>query len=53
VPLTVGNLAGQQITSYQFDMLFDPQIVEVAGVDSAGTFSEGMGTAWNVAAPGL
>jgi hypothetical protein len=53
VPLTIANLAGQQITSYQFDMLFDPQIVEVAGVSTAGTLSEGMSTAWNVAAPGL
>jgi len=53
VPLTVGNLAGRRITSYQFDMLFDPQIVEVAGVDSAGTVSEGMSTVWNLAAPGV
>jgi hypothetical protein len=53
VPLTVENLAGRRTSSYQFDMLFDPQIVEVAGVVNAGTRSEGMNVVWNVAAPGL
>jgi hypothetical protein len=38
--ITVGDLTGQNVTSYQFDLNYDKNIIDVTGVTVAGTKSE-------------
>lgn len=40
-PITVGDLTGQNVTSYQFVLSYDPTIIDITGVDDAGTLSAG------------
>ncbi len=44
IPVTVGDLTGRGIVSYDFQVTFDPSVVEPASpaVDIAGTLSNGM-----------
>ncbi len=55
IPVTVGDTTGQGIISYQFDMLYDPAIIQPQGspVDTAGTMSSGMFVTVNNPSPGL
>jgi hypothetical protein len=55
VPVSISNLRGRGITSYQFDVAYDPSILEPvqAPADLAGTLSEGFGMAANSPEPGL
>ncbi|MBI3124806.1 MAG: putative Ig domain-containing protein [Ignavibacteriales bacterium] len=39
VPITVGDLTGLNVTSYQFTMNYDKNIVEVTGIETADTKS--------------
>ena len=41
VPITVGDLTGQNVASYQFTLFYDKNIVDVTGIETAGTKSEG------------
>lgn len=41
VPITVGDLTGQNVGSYQFTLFYDKTIVDVTGIETAGTKSEG------------
>lgn len=38
--ITVGDLTGQNVTSYQFDLNYDKNIIDVTGVTVTGTKSE-------------
>lgn len=38
--ITVGDLTGQNVTSYQFDLTYDKNLIDVTGVTVAGTKSE-------------
>ncbi|MFK7846494.1 MAG: cohesin domain-containing protein [Rhodothermales bacterium] len=40
IPITVSDLTGQDIISYQFTISYDPTIVEFTGADVTGTLSE-------------
>lgn len=55
VPLQVANLRQAGVTSYQFDVRYDPAVVEPAdvAVELAGTLSQGMNFAANAPEPGL
>ncbi len=43
VPVAIGNTTGKGVFSYQFDLRYDPSVIEPAAVptDVAGTISEG------------
>ncbi|HEX9004389.1 MAG TPA: putative Ig domain-containing protein [Blastocatellia bacterium] len=50
IPITVGNLAGQNITAYDLDLVFDPGVLQpqASPLDGAGTLSSGMTLTPNV-----
>lgn len=51
----VGNLTGESVTSYDFDVLYDPNIIEPVGIDptdKAGTSSGGANVLGGLIAPG-
>jgi hypothetical protein len=55
VPLSIENLRGRSLTSYQFDVQYDPAVLTPAegAVTLDGTMSAGMGVAYNSPEPGL
>jgi hypothetical protein len=55
LPFEITNLAGRGITSYQFDVHYDPMVIDAAEVaaDVTGTISENMQIFSNVVEPGL
>ncbi len=55
VPITVSDTTGQAIISYQFDMLYNPAVIEpqASPVDTSGTISSGMFVTVNNPSPGL
>ncbi|MFH0988474.1 MAG: cohesin domain-containing protein [bacterium] len=42
VPITVGDLTGKDITSYQFDVEYDTTSVKITGISSSSTLSSGI-----------
>ncbi len=55
VPLNIGNLKGRGITSYQFDIEYDPSVLlpAQAAADVTGTISQGLLVVSNSPRPGL
>ena len=56
VDLTVANSTGEDILGYQFDLLYDANVIrasEVAPCDNAGTISNGLSTVCNPGTPGV
>ncbi len=55
VPLTLSKLDGTGITAYQFDVEYDPEVIEPAEIaaDLAGTHSANLSVVHNVAKAGL
>jgi hypothetical protein len=55
VLVTVGDTTGQGIISYQFDLLYDPAILQPQAmpIDASGTMSSGMSITPNNPSPGL
>ncbi len=55
MPLKIGNLQGRGVSSYQFDIEYDPSVIAPAEIaaDLAGTLSEGMSVVYNSPSPGL
>lgn len=55
VPLRLDNLAGRAVDSYQFDVVYDPSVVEPAQgrVSLTGTNGEELAVVSNVVEPGL
>jgi len=55
IPLSVDNLRERTITSYQFDLRYDPQVLSPArtAASLSGTICDGMGLAANSPEPGL
>ena len=43
IPVTVGDLTGQGVISYQFTVTFDPSVVTITNATTAGTLSSGVG----------
>jgi hypothetical protein len=55
VPVAVGNLAGREVSSYQFDIAYDPAVLSPANVAASltGTIGEGLSVVSNAPEPGL
>lgn len=54
VPVRVSDLSGLEIYSYQFDLFYDPEVIEAIGVDSSGTLTQIWGSAViNLETPGV
>ena len=55
VPITIDNLAGTQMTSYQFDVAYDPDVLEPANIAAqiADTLGDGLSVVSNAPEPGL
>lgn len=55
VPVTIGDTTNKGVVSYQFELSFDPDMIEPAAdpVDLAGTMSEGYVATVNALEPGL
>ncbi len=55
IPLSLANLRGTGVTSYQFDIEYDPAVLAPADIaaDLAGTMSEGLYAVSNSPTPGL
>ncbi len=47
IPVTVGNLSGQNVFSYQFTVTFDTTIVKITGASISGTLSANFSTSVN------
>ena len=41
IPINVGDLTGQNITSFQFTVTYDPSIITITGASSSGALTEG------------
>jgi hypothetical protein len=54
LPVTVTDLTGLNVLSYQFDLRFDPSVVQLqpTTLDASGTLSSGMFIIWNEPTPG-
>ena len=55
VPITIDNLAGKAMTSYQFDIAYDPDVLEPATIAAqiADTMGDGLSVVSNAPEPGL
>lgn len=55
LPVTVSDMTGAGIISWQFDLLYDPTIIvpQIVPIDTAGTLSSGFLPTVNPSAPGL
>ncbi|MDM7922269.1 MAG: cohesin domain-containing protein, partial [Pyrinomonadaceae bacterium] len=55
VPVTIGDISGKGVIAYQFDVAFDPTVIEPADVaaDIEESLSSGMNLVFNSAEPGL
>ncbi len=42
LPITVGDLTGENVTAFQFTISYDTNVVKITGFDETGTLSEGM-----------
>ena len=42
IDLTVGDLTGENVIAYEMTVEFDPDVVQLTGVSTAGTLSEGL-----------
>lgn len=52
IPITVGDLTGEDVVSYEFTISYDETIVELTGVTVDGTLSDGTTPTVNTATPG-
>jgi len=52
IPVQVGQLTGADATSYQFTLTYDPDVIDITDVITAGTMSEGEELEFNKTAPG-
>ncbi|MCG2714925.1 MAG: cohesin domain-containing protein [Candidatus Marinimicrobia bacterium] len=42
MPITVDDLTGKNVTSYEFTLTYDESVMNITGVDAVGTLSAGM-----------
>ncbi len=53
VPLTTEDITGKGVVSYDCTISYDPQYIQITGVDGVGTMSSGMNIVANTSEPGL
>ena len=51
IPIRVGDLAGAEVTSYQFTLAYDPDVIDITDAITEGTVSEGEELQFNKTAP--
>ncbi|MEW6753456.1 MAG: cohesin domain-containing protein, partial [Candidatus Latescibacterota bacterium] len=52
LPVALGSLAGRDVLAYGFTLAYDPALIEVLGITTTGTRSEGMTAVTNGSPPG-
>lgn len=52
IPITVGDLTGSEVKSFEFAISYDPTIVEITGVSSTGTLTESVSPIVNTTTSG-
>ena len=52
VPVTVDGLVGQDVVSWQFDLRYDPAVLDTVMVEARGTLAEGRRMTANTTRPG-
>ncbi len=55
IPVTVGDTTGQAIRAFEFNLLYDEDIIvpQASPIDTVGTISAGMGVSINNTVPGI
>jgi hypothetical protein len=55
IPLSLADLRGREVTSFQFDILYDPAVIAPANIAAGlnGTLGEGLSVVSNSPTPGL
>jgi hypothetical protein len=51
IPIRVGDLTGAEVTSYQFTLAYDPDVIDITDAITEGTMSEGEELQFNKTAP--
>jgi hypothetical protein len=51
IPIRVGDLAGAEVTSYQFTLAYDPDVIDITDAITEGTMSEEEELQFNKTAP--
>ena len=51
IPIQVGDLTGAEVTSYQFTLAYDPDVIDITDAITEGTMSEGEELQFNKTAP--
>lgn len=46
VPIKVSDVVGLEVYSYEFNLIFDAEVVQIIGVDSSKTLTETWGATW-------
>ena len=52
IPLTVGNVTGKNVTSFELTVVYNPAVIEINGVSQDGTLSSGVAPIVNTNTPG-
>ncbi len=52
IPVTVGDLTGEDVISYEFTITYDESVVNITGASAEGTLSEGATPTVNTSTPG-
>ena len=52
LPVSVDGLAGQDVLSWQFDLRYDPAVLDTVTVEAQGTLAEGRRMTANTTSPG-
>jgi len=42
IPISTGDITGEEIISYGFDIVYDEDVINITGIDKSGTLSDGM-----------
>ncbi|WP_457652784.1 Ig-like domain-containing protein [Rhodocaloribacter sp.] len=53
LPVTVSDLSGQGVIAYDFTISYDPAVLQLTGVSTTGTLSDGWSVSSNQTTPGV
>ncbi|MEX2411987.1 MAG: BspA family leucine-rich repeat surface protein [Candidatus Paceibacterota bacterium] len=53
IPIFINNSTSASIESFEFDLNYDSDIIDIFSISTHGTISEGFQTVYNVSTPGL
>lgn len=52
LPVSIGNVTGQDVKAFLFTITYDPTVLEITGVDATGLLAEGFSIVENNTVPG-